>query len=784
MAILSLVVAEANRKMIDATRLMRGVFLALALLVAAPLTGLGGSLIGVQAAQAQTVNRIDISGNRQVDDGTIEDQLTVGVGDLATGAELSRSTIALESTGLFRTVSVTFGGGTLRVQVTENPIIASVLFEGNKRFSDAQLMGMIDIGNRGSFTQERLERDTASIKQAYVSEGFKGATVTPRVENLDNGRTRVTFVINEGTRTGVAKVNFTGNNHIGEGALKSVMKTKETGFLSWLLRDDTFSDSAMATDVELIRGYYNNHGFPDAMVSYVAEYDASRNGYFVNITIIEGDEYEFGDISVETSIPGLDADALRNTIHTREGNRFEFKELQQTVEDMAYEATSQGFSFADVRPRIDRDIVNHRFNIVYLVDEGARLYVERIEITGNEKSRDFVIRRELDFAEGDPFNRALVQRGKANIERLGFFSAVNIGVEQGSASDKVVINIAVVEQSTGDYGATAGYSTDQGLLGELSLTERNFLGRGQYLRVAVGISQSGRSFDLSFTEPRFMGLKISAGIDVYNRIVNETAAAFYGTTTTGGQLRLGLPITRDLSAQVFAGYERKVIADAAAPTSGLVVNGQTFNKAFVGYSLTYNTLDDQQKPTEGFIATFTQQYAGWSHSYLKSDVRARYFYPLLDDMGIVASVKGQAGILNDFSGAGINPTETFQHGPTLVRGFEARGIGPRLLSGELVGSTMYAGGSVEIEMPIPILPESYGLSAAVWGDVAYVTGIGGGAGLVIDPLSVDQPLKASVGASIIWHSPFGPLRGDFAYVLSKATNDRTQLFQLTLQTLL
>ena len=771
--------------MIDATRLMRGVVLALAILVAAPFTGLGGALVGVEAAQAQTVNRVDISGNQRVDDGTIEDQLTIGVGDLATGAELSRSTVALESTGLFRTVSVTFGGGTLRVKVTENPIIASVLFEGNERFSDANLMAMIDIGNRGAFTPERLDRDTESIRQAYVNDGFKSATVTPRVETVDNGRTRITFVINEGTRSGVAKVNFTGNNNISEGALKGVMKTKETSFLSWLFRDDTYSDAALTADAEMIRAYYNNHGYPDALVTYVAEYDASRNGYFVNFTITEGDEYEFGEISVETSIPGLDPDALRSTIRTQEGNRFEFQELQRSVEDMAFEATSQGFSFADVRPRIERDAATHRFNIVYLVDEGARIYVERIDITGNEKTRDFVIRRELDFAEGDPFNRSLVQRGKTNIEKLGYFSAVNVGVEQGSAADKIIINIAVVEQSTGDYGATAGYSTDQGLLGELSLTERNFLGRGQYLRVAVGISQAGRSFDLSFTEPRFMGLKISAGIDVYHRVVDETAAAFYGTTTSGGQLRFGLPVTRDLTAQIFTGYERKSIADVNAPIANpaIAVDGQVFNKAFVGTSLTYNTLDDQTRPTEGLLASFTVQYVGWSHNFLKTDVRARYFYPLLDDLGIVASVKGQAGIMNDFSGAGIHPTETYQFGPNLVRGFENRGMGPRLVSGEMVGNTMYAGGSLEVEMPVPILPESYGLSVAAWGDVAYIGGVGG-AGLAIDPLSVDQSLKASVGASIIWHSPFGPLRGDFAYVISKATKDRTQLFQLTLQTLL
>ncbi len=229
---------------------------------------------------------------------------------------------------------------------------------------------------------------------------------------------------------------------------------------------------------------------------------------------------------------------------------------------MAFEATSQGYAFADVRPRIDRDVTNSTFNVTYLIDEGARLYVERINITGNYKTRDAVIRRELDFGEGDPFNRSMVQRGKSAIEKLGFFKVVGVDMQPGSAPDKVVINIAVEEQSTGDYGATAGYDSTSGILGELSVTERNFLGRGQYVRASVGASQSGQSFDFSFTEPRFMGLRVSAGVDAYHRIVNEGSNNIYGTTATGGQLRFGLPITRDLTASLFTGLEQKVVEDA------------------------------------------------------------------------------------------------------------------------------------------------------------------------------------------------------------------------------
>ena len=437
-----------------------------------------------------------------------------------------------------------------------------------------------------------------------------------------------------------------------------------------------------------------------------------------------------------------------------------------------------------MRPRIDRDVANRTFRVTYLVDEGPRVYVERVNITGNLKTRDFVIRRELDFAENDPFNRNLVTRGKSAIEALGFFEVVNVTAEPGSAPDKAIINIAVVEKSTGDYGVTVGYSTADGFLGEVSLTERNFLGRGQYLRIAVGATQSGRTFDFSFTEPRFMGLKVSSGIDIYHRIQDESAATFYGSTATGGALRFGLPVTRDLSATLFTGLETKSIVDAAAPFSSIVNNGDTFNKAFVGYTLTFNTLDDTRNPTEGFFGTFTQQYVGWDFNYLKSEVRARYFMPVLDDTGIVASVRGSAGVINDFSGAGVSALESFGLGPQIIRGFASRKLGPRLTSGEALGTTMYAAASAEIEFPIPVLPESYGLSGAVWADIAYIHGLPSLGTGVLDPLTVDQNLKSSIGVSLIWDSPFGPLRGDFAHVLSKATSDQHEVFQFTLSTLL
>lgn len=705
--------------MIEPTKLMRSVFLALAVVVAAPIAGAGVPLMGAGAAYAQA-----------------------------------------------------------------QTLVGSVLFEGNRRFSDEQLLTMVNASSRGLYTEAGVQSDAESIRIAYESAGFKGVSVAPRVEKLDNGRVRIVFVVNEGERAGIAGINFTGNNSINAGTLKGVVRTKETGILSWLFRDDVYDPQKLNIDKELVRLYYVNHGFPDAEVTAaVAEFDGKRNGYFINFTVNEGERYEFADVSIETSIPNLDTNALTGAIRTYKGGRYSLENLQTSADDIAVQATDQGYSFADVRPRLDRDAATRTFRVTYLVDEGARVYVERVNITGNNKTRDFVIRRELGFAEGDPFNRAIISRAKKDIERLGFFSTVDISTAQGSAADKVIININVEEQSTGDYGVTAGYSTMDGILGEVSVTERNFLGRGQYVRAAIGASASGKSFDFSFTEPRFAGLKVSSGFDFYHRITDESSTNFYGTTATGGQLRLGLPITRELSVGTFVGLETKVVQDVKAEFSGLVNDGDKFNKAWIGYNLTYNGLDDDKKPTYGLYATFSQQYVGWDHNFIKSEVKGRYYIPVMEDGGLVASVRGQAGIINALGGSTVHPTEAFNFGPSLVRGFESRGFGPRVAgTGEMLGAVAYAGVSAELTFPLPVFPESYGLSGAVWADAGWVGDAAGG--IVPSGTSTDATVRTSVGASIIWDSPFGPLRGDFAHVLNKATDDRTQVFQLSLKSLL
>lgn len=769
--------------MIVLKKLRNSILLALGIIMLAPLAGPAGLVFGVEAAQAQTINRVAVSGNERVDDATVISYLTVRVGDKATRAELAASTSALLETGLFSSANLSMSGFTLTVRVVENSVVSAVLFEGNTRFTDAALSDMVSLNSRNTYTDARLESDIETIRLAYDRAGYKGVSVTARTEAGDSGRIKVVFTVNEGDRIGIASISFTGNSSFDGGTLKSVIQTKETHWMSWLFKDDVFDEDKLTVDRELIRLWYVNHGFPDAQVlSAIGEYDASKMAYFVHFSVSEGERYKFGDIGIETSIAGLNADALKGKILTANGNTYSQDKLKRSTEDLAIAATEQGYSFADVRPRIDRDIANKSFNITYLVDEGARVYVERINITGNEKTRDFVIRREFDLAEGDPFNRNIVSRGKTNIEKLAFIKSVDINTSRGSSPDKVVIDVAVVEKPSGDYGLTAGYSSSDGLLGEVSLTESNFLGRGQYMKVALGATQVGRSFEFSFTEPRFAGLRIATGFDAYKRINDETGNSFYGTDTTGVNVRFSAPLTNDIKMTLFGGGEYRTFADANGD-SALVTDGASRTKATLGYSLYYSTLDNERSPISGVAVNFTQSYAGLDNNYVSSILRARYYLPAFEDARIVASVKGQAGVLADLSGGGVHATETFRPGADLVRGFQRAGMGARAASGEALGAVWYAGVSAEVEFPIPGIPETYGLSSALWADAGFVGGQSAAtpAAALVGMTGMTQQLRSSIGASLIWDSPFGPLRGDFAYVLQKDTGDRTQVFALTLQ---
>ncbi len=762
---------------------LRG-FLATLLLVAASILG---ATLPASEAQATVVSRIDVEGNQRVDADTIRAYIVIRPGKNFGSAEEDASLKALFETGLFSDVNLNVRGAVLVVIVVENPVINEVAFEGNKKFKDDQLKGVVQSAPRGVFTRAKVQGDVARILELYRRSGRFQASVNPETIELPNGRVNLVFVITEGPKTGVAGITFVGNHAFSDGRLRNVIATRQSGLLSFIRNGDNYDPDQLSSDEEKLRRYYLDRGFADfQIVSSVAELDRERNAFFIVFTINEGPRYRFGDISVDSSISGVDTRTIERQILTDKGDIFSSGEVDKSLEAITIYMAGHGYPFAQARPRLDRDPDTLTISVTYVVDEGARIYIERIEIRGNSRTRDYVIRREFDIAEGDAFNRVLIDRAQRRLRYLGYFSDVNITTEPGSADDRVVVVVTVVEQSTGSISFGVGYSTSDGILGDVSLTEKNFLGRGYALRVAVGAGSSTRSYEVGFTDPYFLGRRISAGVNVFRRIYDANSFRSYDYETTGGSLIFGFPITEDFTVQAGYQVENQKISVADYQCDGL--NGDDVSKAIcqsrgdtlvssVLYSLIYDTLDDRRDPHAGFYVKFTQEFAGVGGDvrYLKTTGSASYYHEILPDRDIVGLIKVQGG---DIFGIGepVRLLDAFFKGGETVRGFQSSGFGPRdPVTGDALGGNIFVAGTAEIQFPLPLFPKELGLKGAVFAD----------AGTLFDTdatVAVGSPLDApdirsSVGGSILWASPLGPLRADFAEVITRDGYDRTQFFR-------
>ena len=508
-------------------------------------------LASVSVAQAAVVSSIDVRGNQRVDAETIRNYLTIKPGQTFSSGDIDESVKRLFGTGLFSDVSVNQVGGTLVVQVSEYQIVNQVLFQGNKKLKDEQLSAAVQLKPRGTFSPDALEADAESIREAYRRVGRDDATVTTQIMDLGENRVNVVFEVNEGGRTKIATINFVGNEAFSDRRLSDVIATKRSTVLSFILRDDIYDENRLKADEEALRRYYFNRGYADfQVVSAFGELDEATNEYTVTITVEEGERYTFSDISVDSTLPNVDGESLMPLVETKTGDVYNAKNIEDTIIALTEHVAGLGYAFAQVTPRGDRNFENRTISVVYAIDQGAKTYVERIEIRGNSRTRDYVIRREFDVSEGDAFNQVLIQRAKRRLEALGFFETVEVSTTPGTEADQVILVVDVVDKSTGDFSVGAGYSTGGDTAGptmEGAITERNFLGRGQYIRFSAGGGENSQDYRLSFTEPYFLGRRIAAGFDIYRRTANYDD---YDSDTTGGTIRFGLPITEELSTQI------------------------------------------------------------------------------------------------------------------------------------------------------------------------------------------------------------------------------------------
>ena len=841
-------------------RVRGGLFAAL-ILFAVPVSATLVTMVVASPAAAQSAASIQVEGNRRVEVETIRSYFKPGPGGRLDQAQIDDGLKALIETGLFQDVRISQPGGHLLVTVVENPVIGRVAFEGNKKVKDEQLTAEVQSKPRGTLSRPMVQSDAQRIAEIYRHSGRYDVTVTPEIIEQPNNRVDLVFTITEGKKTGVRSVEFIGNQAYSSYRLKDIIKTHESNLLSFLGGGDVYDPDRVEADRDLIRRFYLKHGFADVqVVAALTEYDPERKGFLVTFKIEEGQQYRVAAVNFESSIPTLDGNGLRSFSRISVGALYNAESLEKSVEEMQIEASRRGYAFAIVRPRGDRNFDNHTVTITYAIDEGPRTYIERINVRGNTRTRDYVIRREFDISEGDAYNRALVDRAERRLKNLDYFKSVKITSEPGSSSDRVVLIVDLEEKSTGDFSVSGGYSTTDGALAEVSISERNFLGRGLYAKASVTYGQYARGLSLSYVDPYLLDYRVALGLDAFYRQQLANNYISYGTTTVGFSPRLGFALREDLSLQLrYSIYQQTIslpsylancnnttnnsllafnpspawvaangtaqaLANGATDASGIglwcysdgeaslpvrkeLASGHTLTSS-LGYSLNYNTLDNNKNPTDGLLVDFKQDFAGVGGdvTYLKSAVDFKYYSTLVADF--VGLIHVQGGILNKVGSNELRMLDQFQMGPNLVRGFAPNGIGPRDINPygtmDALGGTKYWGASYEVQMPFWFLPKEVGLKGAVYADAGGLYDYQGPtswaatgevntpgctpptnkAGVTPAPgnclgLQYDATgtVRSSVGVGLIWASPFGPLRFDYAVPLTKGPFDRVQQFK-------
>jgi outer membrane protein insertion porin family len=815
---------------------------------ALPVAAVTTAALVSSSASAQTVASIGVEGNRRIEADTIRSYFKPGPSGRLDSVQIDDGLKALIETGLFQDVKINQAGGRLVVVVVENPVIGRVVFEGNKKVKDEQLSAEVQSKARGTLSRAMVQSDTARISEIYRRNGRYDVRVDPKIIEQPNNRVDLIFEITEGQKTGVKVIEFIGNQAYSSYRLKDVIKTRESNFLSFLGGNDVYDPDRIEADRDILRRFYLKNGYADVqIVAALTEYDPARGGFIVSFKIEEGQQYRVGSVDFQSTIANLDGNSFRSLSRVSVGSIYNAEAVEKSVEEMTIEASRRGYAFATVKPRGDRNFEAHTVSIVFAVEEGPRTYIERINVRGNTRTRDYVIRREFDVSEGDAYNRALVDRAERRLKNLDYFKTVKVSTEPGSSNDRVILNVDLEEKSTGDFSVSGGYSTADGLLGEVSVSERNLLGRGLFAKASVQYGQRTQGYSLSFVEPYLLGYRVALGLDLYQRKQLASSYVSYDTSTLGLSPRLGFQLREDLNLQLRYSISQQKItlpdyltncnntlgpsffptpAFAGNPTSNpysnppttaaqgaAAVNAGGFssdlggNNCFVdgeaslavrkelqngaaltsavGYSLAYNTLDNNKDPTTGILATINQDFAGVGGdvSYLKTTGDIKAYTPIVAD--IVGLLHLQGGILNQ-TGKDIRMLDHFQMGPNLIRGFAPLGIGPRDITPgtyqDALGGTKYWGASVEMQMPFWFLPKEIGLKGAVFADAGSLFDYKGSTcwNVTNECLTVgadDGLIRTSVGVGLIWQSPFGPLRFDYAVPITKSKYDQVQEFR-------
>ena len=740
-----------------------------------------------EQADGPVVTRINVEGNQRIEESTVLSYMVVREGLAYSQQQVDQSLKTLYQTGLFADVQIQQANGVVTVKVVENPIINRIAFEGNSKTSDKTLTDEVQLKPRMVFTRSKVQSDVQRIIEIYRRSGRFAASVEPKTVQLAQNRVDLVFEINEGPTTGVSRIIFIGNKAFSDGTLRDKIATGESIWWNFLQTNDNYDPDRLTFDREQLRRYYLSQGYADfRVISAVAELAPDRSGFYITFTIEEGDKYDFGKVEIDTKLKDVPVGDLRQLIRFEGGDQYNAELIDKSVDALTLAAGTKGYAFVDIRPRVRRNKESKTVDVVFKIEEGPRVYIERINIVGNTRTLDKVIRREIRLVEGDAFNRVLINRSRSRIRGLGFFKKVEINEEPGSSGDRTVLNVEVEEQSTGEFSISAGFSSADNVVGAVSLTEKNLLGRGQFLRLQVSVSSIRQQVDLRFTEPYFLDRNMSAGFDLYNThsVYSESD---YEADIRGVGLRLGFP----LSEYGRLGLRYTLRQDDIQSTNTLYQSPGVTTLSLVGFTYAYDEKDDPIEPKNGFDLTWSGDVSGLGgdKKYLKTELSSNWYKRLWFD-DLVLNVAATAGYIVAYGDETLELNDRFFKGGGSFRGFKTSGIGPRDIAPDTgtppsVGGEMYAIGTVELRFP-NFLPEELGIKTALFTDFGTVgmvqdkpvcdnDGLGGNDICIVD----DMSLRASAGVSVYWNSPFGPVRLDFSQILNKEQYDQTESFRFS-----
>jgi outer membrane protein insertion porin family len=748
------------------------------------------ALPGEQLAQeGGSIAAIAVSGNERIETGTIQSYMVVQPGDPFDADRINDSLKTLYATGLFKNVTITREGNILNVNVVENPTVDQVYFQGNKVITDKDAGAAIALKSRAVFTTAAAEADRRTLLDLYAKKGYYDASVTPNIITLPDNRVNVVFQCNDGVETLISRITFLGNTHFSQGTLREVVSSREYAWFRFLSGADVYDPNRIEYDEYLLRQFYLHKGYADFQVTSAnAELSPDRKSFYLTFQMIEGPRYRVSSVSVASGIRTLSNDQLRGLVPISAGEWFDGDALEEGVDALSKRAQNLGYAFAQVNPVVKPDPATHTISIALNVVEGPRVYIQRIDIVGNTRTEDKVIRRELALAEGDGYNQSKVDQSTTNLKNLGFFKDQNLTTQPGSTPQQVILQAKVTEQATGQFSLGGGYSSSLGALVNAGLSQNNFLGTGVNASISALLAQRGTQINLGVTNPYFLDRDLIAGFDLFRTVTDSyTAQASnfsYSESDIGADVRLGYRFNDHVRQSFTYTLSQRDVYGVATGSSLYIVNEEGVSSlSQISQTLTFDYVDDDLSPTSGVNVDLTTDFAGagGTAKYIRLSPDISYYIPLERIFGSKAWVLkfgATAGDLIPILNYQDRIVDRFFLGGDSLRGFADGGVGPHdIASGDSLGGRVMWTQTTELHFPLPVSPD-LGISGFAFTDVGSLYNVKSQYGPVYD----SSGPRVGTGFGVSWNTPFGLINLSLAEPIVKQKDDQIQQFRVSFGT--